>query len=65
MITGGRDIDPKHYNQENTKSILDEESNVRFNFIKTIVDCLPKNIPIMGICYGAQFLNVYYGGSLI
>ena len=29
------------------------------------MDILPKNIPIFGICYGFQFLNIYFGGDLV
>ena len=26
---------------------------------------LPTKMPILGVCYGFQFLNVYFGGDLV
>ncbi|MGM0546033.1 MAG: gamma-glutamyl-gamma-aminobutyrate hydrolase family protein [Bacteroidota bacterium] len=34
---------------------------LEFNLIKKAID---KNIPILGICRGAQLLNIYFGGTL-
>ena len=65
IITGGDfDIDPKIYKAKNTRSKItknkrtDFEINIFNNFFK-------YNKPILGICGGAQLINVACGGTLI
>tara|TARA_B100000575_G_scaffold294208_1_gene308679 strand:- start:984 stop:1682 length:699 start_codon:yes stop_codon:yes gene_type:complete len=64
IITGGDfDIDPKIYNAKNTKS--KNIKNKRTNFeIKIFNNFLKYNKPILGICGGAQLINVACGGTL-
>ena len=40
--------------------------NKETNMINTriIKDCYQLDIPLLGICYGAEILNLYFGGSL-
>ena len=33
--------------------------------VKTLVEEAPKKMPIMSTCWGYEFLNVLFGGSLI
>ena len=63
VFSGGRDIHPSYYGQEINGSEI-PPNNKRFEFDKSLYNLLPKNIPILGICWGAQFLNVVNGGSL-
>ena len=65
ILSGGYDIAPECYGQENTgKSI---------NISKITDECegeiirlaIEADIPILGICRGMQALNVFCGGSLI
>lgn len=40
-----------------------KETNMQNN--KIIEYCNNHNIPLLGICYGAEMINLYFGGSLI
>ena len=65
VISGGFDIDAALYGQtpateapvEPIKRFMWEE--------RLIAACDESKIPILGICYGMQRLNVYYGGTLL
>ncbi len=65
IITGGDfDIDPKIYNQKKrgSKSIKNKRTNFEIHIFKKFLE-LDK--PILGICGGAQLINVAAGGTLI
>ena len=65
VITGGDfDIDPKHYNQtkKGTKNIKSKRTNFEMKIYNKF---LKINKPILGICGGAQLINVASGGTLI
>lgn len=64
LITGGVDIDPKAYSQENTKS---EAINPARDSSEISLINAARNAgkPIFGICRGLQALNTAMGGSLI
>ncbi len=63
IIGGGNDISPEHYNGDiAAKVILDPERD-RLE-IKWIHKALEQNIPLLGICRGAQLINVVLGGTL-
>lgn len=63
MIIGGYDIDPSNYNQEkHEKSVL--ESTRRYQTETSLYQSRPNGLPILGICYGCQFVNVQQGGEL-
>ena len=73
LISGGHDIDSRHYGEEPLPDIRYEEvddrwiePSDRFDWEKDLIDLCDKNgVPILGICYGMQRLNIHYGGSLI
>ena len=65
VITGGDfDIDPKYYNQakRGTKNIKSKRTNFEMKIYNKF---LKINKPILGICGGAQLINVASGGTLI
>ena len=64
VIPGGRDIDPRFYNQEDKGSKLDEDSLKRYPKMKHIYENITPEIPIFAICWGFQFLNIVHGGTL-
>jgi putative glutamine amidotransferase len=63
MITGGADLDPALYGAEpHAQTEVGHPQRVDFEF--DLISRLPEHVPILGICYGCQFLNVARGGSL-
>lgn len=66
VISGGLDIDPRHYGEQPIPQLRNTEPDDRFKWEKELIEaCDDNDIPILGICYGIQRLNVHYGGSLI
>ena len=63
LIAGGRDIHPSFYGEPVNGSVI-PPNNRRFEFEKCLYEKLSKRIPILGVCWGMQFLNVVNGGSL-
>ena len=63
VITGGHDVDPVLYAAEpEVEPRYDAE---RDDFESRIInDALERDLPLLGICRGAQLLNVCLGGSL-
>jgi len=64
LITGGADIHPRFYGEENNGSILADHADERFFFLKKIYEMLPRDMPVLGICLGFEFLNIMHGGTL-
>lgn len=66
VLQGGSDVDPKNYGQQNLDPSKWKNDPKRDEFeLKLIKMAIEREIPIMGICRGAQLLNVYFGGTLI
>lgn len=64
LIPGGRDIDAKYFGQENHPEAETADPS-RFEAERRLYEAAPIDLPIFGICYGCQFLNVVRGGTLI
>jgi putative glutamine amidotransferase len=63
VVTGGHDVDPVLYAQEST--VLPHYDPERDAFESAIIDdALERGLPLLGICRGAQLLNVRLGGDL-
>jgi putative glutamine amidotransferase len=65
IICGGRDIHPEKYDEPIAGSIVPMESEMRWQAITQAYHGLPKACPILGICWGMQFINVIQGGTLV
>jgi len=63
ILSGGDDVNPTLYGSKPENEIVSEE---RDNTEKKLVDiAIEKNLPLLGNCRGAQFINVYFKGKLI
>ncbi len=63
LIPGGGDIDASHYGEANHPK-SDHENPSRYPFEKRLFDLANPAMPVLGICYGCQMINVARGGSL-
>jgi len=64
LLSGGSDIDPELYggDKDAHNTILDKK---RDKFELEMIDkAYKKKIPILGICRGAQLINIYFKGDL-
>lgn len=64
IISGGEDIDPTLYGQPHAQVRVMEPLQRSLWDRKLIDACDKQGVRILGVCYGAQILNVHYGGTL-
>ncbi len=64
IIPGGNDIDAAKFGEENHPKVELQDPR-RFEGEEALFKAASPNMPILGICYGCQFLNVVRGGTLI
>lgn len=63
LLTGGADVDPRHYRQQADGNGGYEQE--RDDLELALLDAALENeIPVLGICRGLQLINVHTGGSL-
>jgi putative glutamine amidotransferase len=66
VLTGGGDIDPSLYKNEDKNNLCQDIDQNRDKLEKAmIIEALAMKMPILGICRGEQMLNVVLGGTLI
>jgi putative glutamine amidotransferase len=64
VITGGKDVDPARYSQQPHPQ-TDEPRRDRDEWeFSLLAGALRRRMPVLGICRGAQVLNVALGGTL-
>jgi putative glutamine amidotransferase len=68
LLTGGEDVHPRFYNKPDNLSLcnpafMDEQRDIFEWQVCTYV--FEHKIPLLGICRGLQFVNVFLGGTLI
>jgi putative glutamine amidotransferase len=64
LLAGGTDVDPDLYGAAR-EAATDEPDRVRDRMEGALLDeTLERDLPVLGICRGLQFLNVRLGGTL-
>ncbi len=63
LIMGGGDLDPRIYGEQPHPEAKLERPE-RTVLEQALLQRLAPSVPVLGICYGCQFLNVQRGGSL-
>ncbi|HEY7892277.1 MAG TPA: gamma-glutamyl-gamma-aminobutyrate hydrolase family protein [Solirubrobacteraceae bacterium] len=64
MLAGGADIDPSFYGQSahpHTVGTVPERDAFEIAMVRGAID---RGMPVLGICRGAQLINVAFGGTL-
>lgn len=65
VLGGGRDIEPHRYGQEPTEHLAPTEPHRDAFELELVERALERGLPILGMCRGAQILNVALGGTLV
>ncbi len=65
ILSGGQDVNPLEYGEQpRQKCGPTFPDRDRFE-LQLIKEAEQRHLPILGICRGAQLLNVYHGGTII
>lgn len=62
-FTGGEDVTPHLYGQKKHRTTYNSEHRDGHE-MRVFAQCVANKIPMVGICRGAQFLNVMNGGEM-
>lgn len=64
LLPGGFDLDPEFFHQEPDPALGKVERALDLFQMKVVALALEHKMPILGICRGAQVINVAMGGTL-
>lgn len=66
FLPGGGHVEPAFYGEQGCLSEEDDESEMSLTMLEfaLIEQSHKRKIPTMGVCRGAQMINVYFGGTL-
>ncbi len=63
VIGGGAHVEPRRYQQQPSIEYVYDEQRDEFEW-QVLGSVMVRRLPLLGICRGAQLINVYRGGSL-
>lgn len=64
LLTGGGDVDPSLYGQDRHREVYGLSQDRDLVELEVLKRARERGIPVMGICRGAQIMNVEAGGTL-
>lgn len=64
VLTGGVDVAPERYGEQNTASEVSapQRDETEFRLLDWAVE---RGFPVIGICRGSHVINTYFGGKMI
>jgi putative glutamine amidotransferase len=65
LLTGGVDVDPSAYGQQRIEAVTTTDPTRDAHELALTRGAFERHLPILGMCRGAQLLNVAAGGTLI
>lgn len=64
VLTGGGDVDPRRYGRQPHRATYGVSEDRDFVELSALNYALAWKVPVLGICRGAQIMNVQAGGTL-
>ena len=64
VLSGGEDVDPARYGERPSPALGAVEPSRDEMEFAALACAIERGMPILGICRGAQVLNVHFGGTL-
>jgi putative glutamine amidotransferase len=65
LVSGGTDLDPSLYGQQRADETEAPDRRRDRMERRLLREALQVDMPVLGICRGLQFLNVFHGGTLM
>ncbi len=65
ILTGGDDVDPSSYGAVDEGVSISNDAIADQHEIALLKAAVHHEIPVLGICRGAQIINIAYGGTLV